>query len=1281
MTVTKTLTSYIITGYDSDDHPGGDTNLIQLSYADLDFSPSASDSYKSTSGDILKVYVDGVRIYRAHDETFASGSGFLEDGDNANGQKLNGKTVDKNNASLSWSDTNDNVWTIDTSHKTVTINISNVHATNLYHNNALTSDDPAGSHNPAHGQQVKFTSGTSIIELRRAVQDLKTPAIDFSNASILTEQDLDNSAKNVFHISQQAVLSTEDAMLYDSGTGTYKSTQPGTSTSRRISSVATPVNDNDAANKLYVDGGSSAQTVAGLSDEIALLGTSAMATATTGHIPVLAESSYKSKIETVAETNYKAKVEAVAGKETEVGLLGTSAMATATTGHIPVLANVVEQTVNYTVTVVSSKFNIQGGEYGSATETPALTLIRGYTYVFDTSDSTVATHPLVFKNGSATLGTSDGVTTDSASPGSTGAKVTVVVSDSVTITKYSCSTHGDDMGNTITLRHDDFKEVADISSDITTVAGQISPTNNLSTVAGLNSELTTVSNSAYKTDIETVADSTYKTKVETVADSAYKAKVETVADSTYKGKVETVAGDTTAINSIHTNISQVTTFADTYHIAGTTEPSGSNVTEGDLWFDTANDVLKVYDGSSWGSASSSIATVASQNEFSASDGQGTDNKYFALVHDVGLELVFLNGVRLKRGNDYYCTNSNTSTTPISSGNGATFVRLETVPGTNDILSVMAFGQIANNLAVNTAGGTFTGGVTFEGQNTHNTGSNTFTMPTTRGDNNYVLTRDNSVGTGGTAWKETALGPTITSIKYSEQTSGTFVENTGQTATEASASTPELCQIIGQSFNASMTISVGGTSAGSIVVNSGGTQATFTPPSKSAGSYTLTATNPNGLNATITIAYDADPAWVTGPNADLGDFIDGSITGTNGPQIIASEDGSNLTTGYKQVTSNSDNTVITSGVAGLTIGDNGYLTGTLDGTNGAQNNFYAIAVDNEGQQSAIRQFHFVSYDTAGQGGDADPTNSGNTIKYHVFTTTGTSTFQVLTSSLTVDILLVAGGAGSGLFEGGGSGAGEVVWKTGLTLSIGTYNAIVGTGGIGTSITSNGSRGQNGGESSFAWGVSGKQIRAKGGGAGGVNGGGNQDGLSGGSGGGTSRDGGSYSPGSASKYGSTSASDQAGIGFAYGGGQTSGTSWASGAGGGGAGGAGGAGSSNGGGGDGGDGGDGGVGFKGSDVGTDVTNLMNDCSIGTLHGGVRYLAGGGGGSAVWGTTVTSRNGGAGGYGGGGAGASDYYNGENGNLGGTGTANTGGGAGGGVRGATGANGGSGIIVIRYAI
>ena len=518
MTVSTTLTSYIITGYDSDDHPGGDTNLIQLSYADLDFTPSASDSYKSTSGDILKVYVDGIRIYRAHDETFASGSGFLEDGDNANGQKLNSKTVDENNASLSWSDTNDNVWSIDTSAQTVTINISNVHATNLYHNNALTTDDPAGSHNPAHGQQVKFTSGTSIIELRRAVQDLKTPAIDFSNASILTEQDLDNSAKNVFHISQQAVISTEEALLYDSGTGTYKSTEPGTSTAKRISSVATPVNDNDATNKAYVDGSNSTQTVAGLSSEIALLGTSAMATATTGHIPVLAESTYKAKVETVADATYKTKVEAVAGKETEIerlgttdavadlGALGDTAFSHATTGHLK---------------KVSDK----------ATEVAAV----------------------------AAVDTEVGVVGESVYKG----------------------------------------------------------------------KVETVADSAYKAKIETVADSTYKTKVETVADSTYKGKVETVADSTYKAKVETVAGDTTAINNVHTNINNVNNFANTYHTpsASSSAPS-SNVTEGDLWYQTDTDKLKVYNGTSWVDAQTTVGSnsvTSTSGDLTLSGASSSDN--------------------------------------------------------------------------------------------------------------------------------------------------------------------------------------------------------------------------------------------------------------------------------------------------------------------------------------------------------------------------------------------------------------------------------------------------------------------------------------------------------------------------------------------------------------------------------------------------------------------------------------------------------------------------------
>jgi hypothetical protein len=234
MSIDVTLTSYILNSWDGTYTPPDTSDLIVLSYASLDFTPSTSDSYKSTSGDVFKVYVAGTRIYRASDNVYASGSGFLESGDVASSSTattLNGITA-------TWASTADNVWTIDTTNQRVTLDVSNIAATALY-----------GS----SGKDVSFESGTTIIELKRAVQDLSTPAVDFSNASILTEQDLDNSAKNIFHVAQQAVISTDAAMLYDSGTDTYQSFQPGTTTSKRISGVATPTDTTDAANKAYSD--------------------------------------------------------------------------------------------------------------------------------------------------------------------------------------------------------------------------------------------------------------------------------------------------------------------------------------------------------------------------------------------------------------------------------------------------------------------------------------------------------------------------------------------------------------------------------------------------------------------------------------------------------------------------------------------------------------------------------------------------------------------------------------------------------------------------------------------------------------------------------------------------------------------------------------------------------------------------------------------------------------------------------------------------------------------
>jgi hypothetical protein len=247
MSTDITLTSYILNPWDGTYSTG---TKIALSYANLDFVPSAGDPYKSTSGDIFKVYVNGTRIYRSSDQNYASGNGFLEDGD-VDDTTLNG-------TSASWTDTSSTVWEIDTTNQVIYIDTAAVIATTLY--------GPSGLN-------VTFAADTTIIELMRNVQDRSRPAIDYSNASILTEQDLDNSNKNVFHMAQQAILSTEGALLFDSGSDTYKATQPGTSNPKRISNVATPTSDSDAATKAYVDSGigPAIQTVAGVSDEVVIV--------------------------------------------------------------------------------------------------------------------------------------------------------------------------------------------------------------------------------------------------------------------------------------------------------------------------------------------------------------------------------------------------------------------------------------------------------------------------------------------------------------------------------------------------------------------------------------------------------------------------------------------------------------------------------------------------------------------------------------------------------------------------------------------------------------------------------------------------------------------------------------------------------------------------------------------------------------------------------------------------------------------------------------------------
>jgi len=135
--------------------------------------------------------------------------------------------------------------------------------------------------------------------------------------------------------------------------------------------------------------------------------------------------------------------------------------------------------------------------------------------------------------------------------------------------------------------------VGNAITNVNTVAGQISPTNNVGTVAGISSNVSTVA--GISSDVTTVAGKA--TEVETVADNI--SNVNTTAGSI--SNVNTVAGAITNVNTVATNISDVNNFADLYTISGT-QPSSPN--NGDLWYDSVNDVLKFWNGSSWDAISS-----------------------------------------------------------------------------------------------------------------------------------------------------------------------------------------------------------------------------------------------------------------------------------------------------------------------------------------------------------------------------------------------------------------------------------------------------------------------------------------------------------------------------------------------------------------------------------------------------------------------------------------------------------------------------------------------------
>jgi hypothetical protein len=180
---------------------------------------------------------------------------------------------------------------------------------------------------------------------------------------------------------------------------------------------------------------------------------------------------------------------------------------------------------------------------------------------------------------SGDVSTVSGISTDVTTVSGISGDVTTVADNDANVT-----TVADDIDNVNATADNiaDVNTVAGISTDVTTVSDISS---DVTTVAGIDTDVTTVS--GIDSDVTTV--------------SGISSDVTTV--SGVSADVSTVAGISGDVTTVADNVADITNFSDVYIGPAASDPAtrndGSALQAGDLYFNTTDDKLKIYDGSVW----------------------------------------------------------------------------------------------------------------------------------------------------------------------------------------------------------------------------------------------------------------------------------------------------------------------------------------------------------------------------------------------------------------------------------------------------------------------------------------------------------------------------------------------------------------------------------------------------------------------------------------------------------------------------------------------------------
>ena len=230
--------------------------------------------------------------------------------------------------------------------------------------------------------------------------------------------------------------------------------------------------------------------------------------------------------------------------------------------------------------------------------------------------------------------TSNGSGVISISNGTVG-NSTVTINGAENSTTYNAG-YGMIVETTSTLNTYAFHRLVPKATEVTTVAGKATEIGRLGTAAAVE-DLGILGTTAVVEDLALLGTSAVVDDMALLGTTACIADMATIADTSnlianigtvagIQANVTTVAGNNSNVTTVASNISDVNNFADLYQIASSnpsTDGGGNSLAEGDLYFNTSADELKVWNGSAWQGGVTATGNFASVtgNTFTG------DNKY------------------------------------------------------------------------------------------------------------------------------------------------------------------------------------------------------------------------------------------------------------------------------------------------------------------------------------------------------------------------------------------------------------------------------------------------------------------------------------------------------------------------------------------------------------------------------------------------------------------------------------------------------------------------------